>query len=106
MVRTLDLEGAAQFLHLHPDTVQRRARAGEIPGAKPGKLWVFLEDDLVAYLKSLQNRPRQTGKGENHQCSTSVVKHGGWTSSTQAARELGARLAQRTKRPRRNCTTS
>src|SRR6185369_7665566 len=31
-----------------------RARAGIIVGAKPGKEWRFLEDDLVAYLRSLQ----------------------------------------------------
>ena len=46
MSRTLDLQEAANFLHMHPDTMQRRAKAGLIPGAKPGRGWVFLEEDL------------------------------------------------------------
>lgn len=51
---TLDLKQAAVFLHLHPTTVQERAKRGMIPGAaKPGKCWVFLEDGLRAYLISL-----------------------------------------------------
>ena len=51
---TLDLKQAAQSLHLHPTTVQERAKRGMIPGAaKPGKCWVFLEDGLRAYLISL-----------------------------------------------------
>ncbi|WP_431307163.1 helix-turn-helix domain-containing protein [Acidithiobacillus acidisediminis] len=104
MVRTLDIHEAAAFLHMHKDTVQRRAKAGEIPGTKPGRSWVFLEEDLVAYLKRLQTQPRQTGKGETL-CSTNVVTPGGWISSHQAARELDALLAQRTKQPHRSCTT-
>ena len=44
---TLNLTEAAAFLHLHPNTVQERAKRGIIPGAaKPGKCWVFLEDGL------------------------------------------------------------
>ena len=51
---TLGLQQAADFLGLHPSTLQERARAGKIPGAaKPGKRWVFVEDGLVAYLYSL-----------------------------------------------------
>lgn len=37
-MKTLDLHEAAALLKLHPDTLQRRAKAGEIPGAKPGKV--------------------------------------------------------------------
>ena len=83
-MKTLDLHQAAAFLHLHPDTLQRRAKAGDVPAAKPGKSWVFLEEDLVTYLRQLQTQPRQTGKGET-QCSTNVVSFGGLTSSTHAA---------------------
>ena len=34
-MKTLDLLDAAAFLHLHPDTLQRRAKAGDIPGSEP-----------------------------------------------------------------------
>lgn len=62
---TLDLKQAAEFLHLHPNTVQERAKRGMIPGAaKPGKCWVFLEDGLRHYLLSLSP------------CSTGLEKRG------------------------------
>ena len=35
-MNTLDLQSAAAFLHIHPVTLQEKARAGEIPGAKIG----------------------------------------------------------------------
>lgn len=35
-MNTLDLAAAAAFLGLHPHTLQARAKAGEIPGAKVG----------------------------------------------------------------------
>jgi len=48
---TLNLEQAARFLHLSPGTLRERAACGEVPAAKPGRRWVFLRDDLVAYLR-------------------------------------------------------
>lgn len=51
-MKTLNLEQAAEFLHLHPITLQRKAQRGEIPAAKPGRRWIFLEIDLVACLRA------------------------------------------------------
>jgi excisionase family DNA binding protein len=48
MSATFTLEEAARFLQLHPTTLGAKARSGEIPGAKLGKRWVFLEVDLNA----------------------------------------------------------
>ena len=44
-MHTLDLKQAAEFLKMHPVTLQCKAKAGEIPGAKPGKSWVFIDED-------------------------------------------------------------
>ena len=63
-MRTLNTKQAADFLNMHPVTVQEKARAGVIPGAKPGKCWVFLEDDLAAYLRSLYPSTRQALQGD------------------------------------------
>lgn len=49
---SMDLDEAAAFLGLHKNTLQERAKAGEIPGAKIGKGWRFLAERLVEYLKS------------------------------------------------------
>jgi excisionase family DNA binding protein len=58
-MKTLNLEQAAALLHMHPYTVMQKVHAGKIPAAKPGKRWVFIEDDLTAYLRG-QYRPAQS----------------------------------------------
>ncbi|MBK7767397.1 MAG: helix-turn-helix domain-containing protein [Sulfuritalea sp.] len=50
-MRTLDLREAAGFLGLHPNTLQARAKAGLVPGAKIGKEWRFLDLDLAEHLR-------------------------------------------------------
>jgi Helix-turn-helix domain len=52
-VRTLSLDEAAAFLHMHPEEVRTRAKRGLIPGAKAGRRWIFLEIDLVEFVRSL-----------------------------------------------------
>ena len=56
-MKTLNLEQAAAFLHMHPYTLQQKIHAGEIPAAKPGKRWVLVDDDLVAYLRGQYRAP-------------------------------------------------
>ena len=45
-MKTLDLQEAASFLRMHPETLRRQAVSGEIPSARPGKCWVFIDEDL------------------------------------------------------------
>ena len=61
---TLDVAEAAMYLKMSKDAVMRRARSGEIPGAKLGKRWVFLKKDLAtaireAYSSRYTNRKAQ-----------------------------------------------
>jgi excisionase family DNA binding protein len=49
---TLTLKEAAEFLKIHPATLQSKAQSGAIPGAKIGKAWVFVEVDLVEHIRS------------------------------------------------------
>src|SRR6516225_12259299 len=58
-VKTLDLNEAAAFLHMHPEEVRRRAKRGLVPGAKAGRRWVFLETDLADFVRSLYPVRRQ-----------------------------------------------
>ena len=66
-MRTLGLEEAAQFLLMHPEELRRRAKAGIIPGAKVGRAWVFLEDDLAvpafALFSASASAASDAGKG-------------------------------------------
>src|SRR5437868_9537659 len=101
---TMDLKQAAELLTMHREEVRRRARVGQLPGAKAGKRWVFIAEDLVAYLRSLYASPRQalrvTLRKEPETCHfASVATRGGLISPRQAAKELESRLAQSTVRP-------
>src|SRR5688572_3267908 len=101
-MRTLSLTEAAQFLKMHPEEVRRRAKAGIIPGAKAGRAWVFLEEDLAAYLRSLYSRTRQalqvTWGKEVAECHfANAVKPGGSTSQPQAGNEYADLLGLATK---------
>jgi excisionase family DNA binding protein len=42
----LDSEQAASLLRIHPKTLQKMARRGEIHGTHVGKLWRFRASDL------------------------------------------------------------
>jgi excisionase family DNA binding protein len=109
-MKTLNLEEAAQFLKLHPEEVRRRAKAGILPGAKLGKRWAFIDDDLAAYMRSLYPSPRQAlqvGHREKTLChSLNVEKRGGLASPHQAASVLDALLQQKTESRRKNSTTN
>ena len=62
-MKTLSLKDAANFLKMTPEGLRRKAAKGDIPGAKPGKCWVFSEDDLAEYLRSLYPTPANALQG-------------------------------------------
>lgn len=51
----LDSQQAAELMHVHPETVKRRARRGEIPGLKFGKVWRFRASVLDTYIRNLMH---------------------------------------------------
>ena len=62
-MKTFNLLEAADFLKMNPETVRRLAATRQIPGAKPGKCWCFLEEDLAEYLRSLYCMPCKASQG-------------------------------------------
>lgn len=58
-MRTLDLEECAEFLKVNRTTALEMAACGALPGAKVGRAWVFLLDDLVEYLRGLVRAQQQ-----------------------------------------------
>jgi excisionase family DNA binding protein len=84
-MKTLLLEEAAEFLKMHPEELRRRAKLGQIPAAKPGKQWVFIQEDLVGYLRSIYPIQRQAPQSDRERNVHSwhfsdAVKSGGLTS--------------------------
>lgn len=103
-MKTLDLLEAAAFLKVHPETLRRRARTGDIPSAKPGKGWVFIEDDLVDWLRrDYAGRARAVEAGEM-QCSTEdrTAGIGGCGSPRQTAEKYASLLERKTRKTPRN----
>ena len=86
-MKTLTLQEAAQVLKLHPVTVAERASDGRIPAAKIGRRWVFVEDDLIAYVRAhYKRRALQGGSSEISEChSTSARTHRIGGSSSRSA---------------------
>jgi hypothetical protein len=100
-MKTFDLVEAAGFVKMHPQTLEAKARAGEAPGAKMGKCWVFIDEDLAAWI-------RASYKNGETKCRSANVKEvvSGSANGRSAEKQLESLLAQRIKPPRRNTTTA
>src|SRR5713101_106476 len=100
-LRTLCLTEAAALLRMHPEEVRRRAKCGAIPGAKPGRCWIFIEGDLAEYVRSFYATPRQalqvTLRKEMECHFANAAVSGGSTSSLPAGSEYAALLGLPTK---------
>lgn len=89
-MKTLTLAEAAAFLHMHPMTLQKKARLGEIPGTKPGRRWVFVDVHLVEWMgvQSL-SRMMQGEHEEKQSChftGARILPSGGSSSITTEER--------------------
>ena len=93
---TLRLNAAAALLGISPITLRKRACAGTVPGYKPGKAWVFLEDELMDYLKSTRKCPS---------IAAQIRPTGGFGSSLMAEKSA-FHLVQRIAAKRRNLKLS
>lgn len=49
----LDSQQAGELLHLHPESVKRLARMGEIVAAKMGGVWRFRASSLETYMQRI-----------------------------------------------------
>ena len=57
MAKIMTVEEVAKYLTLVPDTIYRKARAGEIPAVKMGKCWRFPREAIDKWLndKAMEN---------------------------------------------------
>ncbi|WP_407663547.1 helix-turn-helix domain-containing protein [Methylomonas albis] len=107
---TLDLEQAAEFLHMSPAVLRQKAKAGLVRGAKPGKCWVFLQNDLADYLRSLYldagQAPQSGLPREVKRChSLNAAISGGRGSQHPTASAYANRLGLTTASKPRSTTT-
>ena len=50
VTRVMNVEEVARYLKVVPDTIYRKARRGEIPAVKMGKVWRFPKETLDKWL--------------------------------------------------------
>lgn len=76
LTRTLDLEQAASLLKINKCTAGDLAASGKLPGAKIGRAWVFLEQDLIDWLREqVREQQQQRLAGNDHaRCTVTDVK--------------------------------
>jgi Helix-turn-helix domain len=90
---TIGLEEAAAALRMAPSTLRKRAAAGKVPGYKPGRQWVFLPHEIVAYLQASRPACRSI--------AAATLRTGGVVSSSTIERSA-SQLAQKIRAERRN----
>lgn len=90
---TCGLHEAMELLRVSESTLLRRARAGIVPGAKIGREWVFVRDDLLQLVRNNYKAP----------CSIDghALRTGGFDSSSTAEKS-GSQLAQQIARKRKS----
>lgn len=96
---TMDLVDAAAFLKMSPEALRRKAKDGLIPGCKPAKSWVFMQSDLVAYLRARYAsswQASQSGPKEVLCHSFDAVAVGGSRSRPRQESEYAALLELQT----------
>lgn len=50
---TMSLHEAAETLKIHPHTLEKMIRAGEIPAGKPGRAYVLMTRDVLAFAEKV-----------------------------------------------------
>ena len=107
---TLSLPEAATFLKMSPAVLRQKASLGIIHGAKPGKCWVFIQSDLVAYLRSMYPTREQaplSDKQEKYPChSLNAATRGGYDLHPPAASKYADLLKLPTNSKRKNSSTA
>lgn len=96
-MKTLDIMEAAEFLKIERNHALTLAGNGTLPGAKIGRAWVFIEDDLAEYLRAetrRQQRDRQVQAGAADTLQASAERNAPTPVSPRA-------LVKRGKTPQR-----
>lgn len=103
--RLLTIIEAAKLLKVHPVTLRAKASRGEIPAAKPSHKWLFVDVDLIEYIRS-QYKPKLEQKdGQCHSTNVKTQMPGGLKSS-KTEESYAAALGLQIKPKLKNITTN
>jgi excisionase family DNA binding protein len=106
-MKTMGIDDASQLLRVHPVTLSKMASSGEIPAAKIGKEWVFIEVDLIDYIRAQYKTRALEGERKETLCHFTNAKtqpFGGSKSVLADNRQYNVLLGLKTKSKPKNST--
>lgn len=72
---TLNLKEAAALLKMHPMSLRRQVVNGIVPGARAGRSWIFIEEDLLNWLRSqYSEEARAAGSNGDTTCPSTYAQ--------------------------------
>jgi hypothetical protein len=92
-MKTLGAVEAAAFLNIDIDTLRQRTKQGKIPGGKVGRAYVYVEDDLLQFVRSRYKRPADS-EGTRWGCTNDKALPTTGFGSATAGQKLDKALAQ------------
>ena len=63
-MKTYDINEAADFLEIDRSTALELAHLGTLPGAKVGRAWEFMDDELIAYPSDMTRKQTQARRAK------------------------------------------
>lgn len=73
-MKTLGIEAAAAFLLISADTLKDLAADGSVPGAKIGREWLFIDEDLEKYARDAVRRQTAERRGTKAHVATEATR--------------------------------
>jgi excisionase family DNA binding protein len=108
LVETLNLKEAAALLKMTSSSLRKKAKKGVLPGAKLGRDWIFIKQDIVEHLRlsyhsdvrrPLLNHEREALCQEKKNSSKGVIS-GGTDSPTLGLASKFEEVRARLKSPK------
>ena len=93
-MKTYDIHEAADFLKVDRSTALELANGGTLPGAKVGRAWVFMEDELLNYLRDITRKQTQERRAQAEACSALRISQQGPTRHCTSGRRTPPNLPE------------
>lgn len=104
--RFMNPKQAAEMLGIHPMTLKAKARSGEIPAGKSGRKWVFLDVDLIEYIRAQYKSNETTDDFTSCHSTKGKIRNSGGSRSTTTEEQYTKALGLTTNSKLKNTTTN
>ncbi len=93
-MKTYDIHEAADFLKVDRTTALELAAGGTLPGAKVGRAWVFMEDELINYLRDVTRKQTQERRAQTEACNALRIPQQGPNPYSTSRRRTPPKLPE------------